>query len=174
MTKAEKVAYVSNLVTLLRTLKGAVMTEYRGTSVAQMEQLRKTLHEQGISYFVTKNNLLRRAFDEVGIPVEDPTILDLPIAFASSDRDEVEVAKALAKLQKEVETIVPVGGVINGAFVPASVVARLAKLPGREEMYAQIVGGLASLPTRMVRSINNPMQGLVTALNQVKTQKEAS
>ena len=65
------------------------------------------------------------------------------------------------------------GGVINGEFVDSSVVTRLAKLPGREEMYAKIVGGLASLPTRMVRSVANPMQGLVTALNQVKAQKEA-
>lgn len=173
MTKAEKVAYVSDLVAQLRNLKGAVMTEYRGTSVAQMEQLRKTLHAQGISYKVTKNNLLRRAFEEAGIPVSDPAILDLPIALASSNQDEVEVAKAITKLQKEMESIVPVGGVINGAFVDASVVKRLAKLPGREEMYAQIVGGLASLPTRMVRSIANPMQGLVTALSQVKAQKEA-
>lgn len=173
MTKAEKQAYVQELVTQLRTLKAAVMTEYRGTSVSQMEQLRKQLHQKGISYKVTKNTLLKRALEEAGIVVEDAAILDLPIAMAVSEADEVEVAKTISAVNKEIETIVPVAGIVNGQLVSKEVVLRLAKLPGREELYAKLVGGLASLPTRMVRSVANPMQGLVLALNQIKAQKEA-
>lgn len=173
MTKAEKQAYVQELVTQLRNLKAAVLTEYRGTSVAQMDELRTKLHEQGITYKVTKNTLLKRALEEAGIEVTDAAVLDLPIAMATSDSDEVLAAKAITSINKEIESIVPVAGIVNGSFVSAATIQRLAKLPGREEMYAKLVGGLASLPTRMVRSIANPMQGLVTALNQVKAQKEA-
>jgi large subunit ribosomal protein L10 len=173
MTKAEKQAHVQDLVSQLRTLKAAVITEYRGTSVAQMDQLRKQLDDKGITYKVAKNTLLKRALDEVGITVSDPALLDQPIALAMSNDDEVLVAKALTDVNKEMETIVPSGGIVNGAFVNAQVITRLAKLPGREQLYAQLVGGLGSLPTRMVRTIANPMQQLVTGLNQVKAQKEA-
>lgn len=173
MTKTEKQAYVADLVESLRSIKAAVMTEYRGTSVADMDKLRTKLHEQGITYKVTKNNLLKRALQEAGIEITDEAVLDLPIAMAMSDQDEVEVAKTITGVNKEIESIVPVAGIVNGQFVSADVVKRLATLPGREELYAKIVGGFASLPTRMVRSIANPMTGLVTALNQVKVQKEA-
>ncbi len=172
MTKADKQAYVQEMSTLIREAKAAVFTQYRGTSVAQMENVRRKLHEQGITYKVTKNSLLKRVLDEAGITVSDAAVLDLPLAMASSNTDEVLAAKAIAALGKEIETIVPVAGIVNQEFVYASTIQRLAKLPGREEMYAKIAGGLASLPTRMVRSIANPMQGLVTALSQIQTQKE--
>jgi large subunit ribosomal protein L10 len=173
MTRAEKEAYVSELVTQLRTMKAAVFTEYRGTSVAQMEQLRRKLYEQGITYKVAKNSLVKRALDELGISVSDMAVLDQPVAIATSDQDEVMVAKAITAVNKEMETIIPVAGIVSGDFVPAGVIARLSKLPSREEMYAKVVGSLAGLPTKMVRTIANPMQGLVTALNQVKAQKES-
>lgn len=173
MTKADKQAYVSDLVTQLRDVKAAVITQYQGTSVAQMEQLRDKLHEQGVRYKVAKNSLLKRALEEAGIEVSDASILDLPIALAMSDQDEVSVAKTMTSVGKEIETIKPLAAIINGDFVSADVVVRLSKLPGREELYAKLAGGLASLPTRMVRSIANPMTGLVTALNQLKAQKEA-
>lgn len=173
MTKAEKQAHVEDLVTQLRSIKAAIITEYRGTDVAQMEKLRRELHEQGIDYKVAKNSLLKRALSEVGIDVTDAAILDQPIALATSEDDEVTVAKVITGANKEIETIIPLGGIVNGTFVSANVIQTLAKLPGREELYAKVVGGLASLPARMVRSIANPMQGLVTALNQIKAQKEA-
>ncbi len=173
MTKAEKQQEVSELVTQLRTLKAAVVTEYRGTSVAQMEQLRKKLYAQGIAYKVAKNSLLKRALDEAGIDVADPALLDLPIALAIGNDDEVTVAKAITAANKEFETIVPVAGIVDNRFVDASVIQKLAKLPSREELYAKVVGSLANLPGRMVRTIANPMTGLVTALQQVKAQKEA-
>ncbi len=170
MTKADKQAYVDQLVTQLRTLKAAVITEYRGTTVAQMEELRGDLYNQGIVYKVAKNSLLKRALEEAGIALTEVELLDKPIALAISDQDEVGVAKAMAKIAKTMETITPVGGIVNGTMVSASVINTLAKLPSREEMYAKIVGSLAGLPTRMVRTIANPMQGLVQALNQVKAQ----
>ncbi len=173
MTKAEKQAYVSDLVTQLRTLKAAIITEYQGTGVAQMEVLRRSLHDQGITYLVTKNSLLKRALAEAEIELAQPELLDKPIAMAISHEDEVGVAKAIAKIGKDIETIVPVGGIVNGAMVPASVVIMLAKLPSREEMYSKLVGSLGGLTSRMVRTIANPMQGLVQALQQVKAQKEA-
>jgi large subunit ribosomal protein L10 len=173
MTKAEKQLHVEELVTQLRTIKAAVVTEYRGTSVAQMEQLRKQFYAKGIGYKVAKNSLLKRALEEAGITVSDTAILDQPIALAVSNDDEVTVAKAVAAANKEVETVIPVAGILNGEFVPADVIRRLSKLPSREELLAKMVGSLAGLPTRMVRTIANPMTGLVTALNQVKAQKEA-
>lgn len=173
MQRAEKQAYVDQLTTQLQTAKAAVITEYLGTTVAQMEQLRTKLHEQGITYKVIKNSLLKRALENAGIAVTDTAILDRPIALAVTDMDEVTAAKVLTGLHKEIETIVPEGGIINGEFVSGDTIRRLSRLPGREELYGKLVGSLAGLPTRMVRTVANPMQGLVTALTQVKAQKEA-
>ena len=173
MTKAEKQQYVDELVTQLRTIKAAVFTEYHGVSVSQMEGLRNQLFDKGITYKVAKNSLVKRAMEEAGITLDDPTILDLPLALATSEQDEVTIAKALTDANKELEMIVPVAGIVNGNFVPGSMIIALSKLPGREELYAKVVGSLAGLPSRMVRTIANPMTGLVTALQQVKAQKEA-
>lgn len=173
MTKGDKQALVQELVTQLKDLKGAVITEYRGTSVSQMEKVRNELFKQGINYRVAKNSLLKRAVKEAGIEEPDTGILDLPIALAVSNDDEVTVAKVMTQINKDFETIVPVGGIVDGQFVDAGVVSRLAKLPGRDELLAKLVGGLASLPTKMVRTITNPLQGLVTVLTAVKDQKEA-
>ena len=173
MTKQEKQAYVASLTEQLTTSKAAVLTEYHGTTVAQMEQLRRQLYAKGIQYKVAKNSLVKRTLDDLGIVVTDLAILDRPVAIAASNTDEVELAKALASAHKEIETIIPVAGIVNGSFVGASVIQRLATLPSREELYAKMVGSLAGLPTRMVRTIANPMQGLVTALHQIQAKKEA-
>ena len=172
MTKDEKRTVVQELVIQLKSLKGAVITEYLGTSVGQMEKVRDELFKQGIIYRVAKNSLLKRAINEAGMTQPPGDILDRPIAMAISN-DEVTVAKVLAKINREFETVVPIAGIFDGQFVDAAVVSRLAKLPGRHELLGQLVGGLASLPAKMVRTINNPLQGLVTALGAIKTQKEA-
>lgn len=173
MTKGDKQALVDDLVSQLKSLKGAVITEYRGTSVGQMEKVRSELFKQGVHYRVAKNSLLKRAVKQAGMIEPEGDVLDRPIALAVTDTDEVTIAKVMTKLNKDFETIVPVGGIVDGQFVDAGVISRLAKLPGREELLGRLVGGLASLPTKMVRTINNPLQGLVTALSAVKTQKEA-
>lgn len=173
MTKTEKQAYVDELIAQLGKVKAAVFTEYLGTTVAQMDQLRGQLYEKGIGYKVAKNSLLKRALHEVGLTVDDESILDKPLAIATGADDEAVTAKAVVQIGKTVETVVPVGGIVNKQYVSADVIKRLAALPGREELYGKIVGSLAGLPTRMVRTIANPMTGLVTALNQVKAQKEA-
>lgn len=170
MTKGEKQALVQELVTQLKGRKAAVITEYRGTSVAQMEKIRTELFKQGINYRVAKNSLLKRAVQEAGILEPDSGILDLPIALAVGNHDEVTVAKVLTQIGKDFETIVPVGGIVDGQFVDAGVVSRLAKLPGREELLVKLVSRLASLPTKMVRTINNPLQGLINALVAIKDQ----
>jgi large subunit ribosomal protein L10 len=172
MTKAEKQAYVDELTSQLGTVKAAVFTEYLGTTVAQMDQLRGTMYEKRIGYKVAKNSLLKRVLKNASIEVTDETILDKPMAIATGMDDEVITAKTVMQVGKEIETVVPLGGIVNGKFVGADVIRRLAALPGREELLGKMVGSLAGLPTRMVRTIANPMTGLVTALNQAKAQKE--
>ena len=173
MTKAEKQAYIEELVTQLKGSKAAIFTEYHGTSVPQMEKLRTDLYGKGISYKIAKNSLVKRALGEVGVAITDESILDRPIAIAASGEDEVTVAKAVVAVNKELESIVPIGGIVNGNFVGGDMIKTLSTLPGREELYAKMVGSIAGLPTRMVRTFANPLQGLVTVLTQVKSQKEA-
>ena len=173
MTRSDNVVHVADLAAQLLDKKATVLTEYRGTTVQQMDDARRKFEAAGVVYKVAKNSLLKRALKEAGITPDDESVLDLPIALAIGANDEVAVAKAVASINKEIETIIPRAGILNGVYVAGSVIARLSKLPGRQELYAGLASGLASLTTKMVRTINNPLQGLVNALGQIKEQKEA-
>lgn len=173
MTRTEKEQRVAELVAELKSVKGLVVTEYLGTSVTQLEELRKVLREQGSTYKVVKNSLVKRALATTGMKIDDESILDKPVAFATTLTDEVALAKAVVDFGKKCETIKPVAGIVNQQFVPASTISRLAQLPSREQLIAQIVISLGSLPTKMVRTINQPLVGLVQALGQIQKQKEA-
>ncbi len=173
MTRSEKQAVVAELIEQLGSIGATVITGYRGTSVGKMDDLRRRLDQLGIRFKVAKNSLLKRAFVELGVGVGDSAILDEPIALAWGKTDPALLAKAISDAGREIETIVPRGGIIDGGFVDAEVVTRLAMLPSRHQQYGQIVGGLASLPIRMARSIANPMGQVVAVLRQITIRKEA-
>lgn len=173
MTRVEKEQQVQELAAELQAAKAIVVTEYLGTPVAELEALRKTLREANGSYKVVKNSLVKRALSDAGITVTDESILDKPIAFASTTGDEVALSKALVDFNKKVETVVPRAGIIDHQFVGEAVIKRLAALPSRDQLLASLVGGLGSLTGRMVRTINQPVAGLAIVLGAIKNQKEA-
>lgn len=158
---------------LAEKLRGgtAVLVDYQGMDVAQSTQLRSRSREAGVEFVVAKNTLTRRAADEAG--VEDLSeYLVGPTALAFSE-DPVASAKLMAEFAGQVESFTLKGGLLEGGRVldEAGVVA-LSKLPGREQLLAQVVGGISSPLTGLVNVLNNTVQGLVIALNQIAEQKQ--
>ena len=170
MKREEKARVIEELAERLRG-GTAVLVDYQGMDVAQSTQLRARSREAGVEFVVAKNTLTRRAADEAG--VEDLSeYLVGPTALAFSE-DPVASAKLMAEFASQVESFSLKGGLLEGGRVldEAGVVA-LSKLPGREQLLAQVVGGISSPLTGLVNVLNNTVQGLVIALNQIAEQKQ--
>lgn len=146
--------------------KKAVFVDYQGLSVKEIENLRNSLEEKGISFNVVKNTLVKIALKDFGVAVEDD-LLKKPVAIAFSD-DEVAPSKEIKNFTKIHEKLEILGGVIEKQFVPASTINALALLPSREELYAKVVGSIAAPISGLVNVMAGNIRGLVSVLNQYK------
>jgi large subunit ribosomal protein L10 len=143
--------------TRLDASTAAVVTEYRGLTVAEMAALRRALRAVGGDYKVFKNTLVRRAIEgsEHGSLAE---LLEGPTAIAFVSGDVSAVAKALRDFARGAPALIVKGGVLDGALLGAKELTALADLPTREVLLAQFAGTLAA-PMRT-------MAGLLKALPQ--------
>ena len=171
MNREEKARVIEGLVERLRS-GSAVLVDYQGMNVARSTELRRRSRDAGVEFVVAKNTLARRAADEAG--VEDLTeYLVGPTALAFSE-DPVASAKLMAEFAAQVESFTLKGGLLEGGRVlDGADVAALSRLPGREQLLAQVVGGISSPITGLVTVLNNTIQGLVVALGQIAEQKGA-
>ena len=171
MNREEKARVIEDLAGKLRG-GSAVLVDYQGMDVARSTDLRRRSREAGVEFVVAKNTLTRRAADEAGVGDLSEYLVG-PTALAFSE-DPVASAKLMAEFADQVESFVLKGGLLEGGRVldEASVVA-LSKLPSREQLLAQIVGGISSPLTGLVTVLNNTIQGLVVALGQIAEQKSA-
>ena len=155
--RPEKVETVDEVKARVETTSTAVVTEYRGLTVTEIQQLRKQLRGLGADYKVFKNSLVRRAI--TGTSVEPMTeFLVGPTAIAFVDGDVSAVAKALKDFAKESPKLVIKGGVLDGKALSLSDLVALADLPSRDVLLAQLAGLIAS-PLRT-------MAGLIKAVPQ--------
>ncbi len=171
MKREDKARVIQELAEKLRG-GSAVLVDYQGMDVGQSTRLRARSREAGVEFVVAKNTLTRRAADEAG--VEDLSeYLVGPTALAFSE-DPVASAKLMAEFADQVESFVLKGGLLEGGRVLDELgVVALSRLPSREQLLAQVVGGISSPLTGLVNVLNNTVQGLVVALNQIAEQKGA-
>jgi len=148
---AEKEQAIQDLADLIGRSKGAILTDYRGFTVSEITELRKRLREQGAVYHVVKNTLFKRALQN-GDGLEQ--YLEGPTAIAFALQDPVGPAKAVLDFMKEKKKGVVKAGYIEGVVYTEPQVGELSKLPSRDVLIAQVVGGIQA-----------PISGLVGALN---------
>ncbi len=136
-----------------------IFTDYRGLSVAQTNQLRSNFHKaEGGEFLVVKNSILKMALEKQGLTITDESLLKGPTAIGISD-EPVSPAKTLADFAKGHDKLVFKGVLVDGEFYGADRVKDFASLPSTEEMYASIVGSIAS-----------PLSGFVSLLNEIVRQ----
>jgi large subunit ribosomal protein L10 len=149
--RPDKVAKVDEVKSKVASTGTAVVTEYRGMTVAQISTLRRQLRTLGADYKVFKNTLVLRAID--GTPVAPlGEFLTGPTAIAFIDGDVSAVAKALRDFAKETPKLIVKGGVSDGKLLSFKDLSALADLPSRDVMLAQFAGLLAS-PLRTMASL---------------------
>src|SRR4051812_26112782 len=140
MARPDKAAAVAELTEAFRGASAAVLTEYRGLTVAQLKELRRSLAGNA-TYSVVKNTLTRIAAREAGIEVLEP-LLEGPSAIAFVTGDPVVVAKGLRDFGRNHPALVVKGGVLDGRPLTADEVRKLADLESREVLLAKLAGGM--------------------------------
>jgi large subunit ribosomal protein L10 len=141
MANAEKVAAVAELTERFKDSSGAVLTEYRGLTVAQLAELRKSLGSNA-TFAVVKNTLTKIAVTEAGLSDQLASMLTGPSAIAFVDGDVVEAAKGLRDFAKAHPLLVIKGGVLDGKAINPTEIIKLADLEPREVLLAKLAGAM--------------------------------
>jgi large subunit ribosomal protein L10 len=141
MAKAEKVTAVAELTDKFRTSSGAVLTEYRGLTVAQLSELRGSLRGNA-TFSVTKNTLTKIAAREAGLGDSIESLLVGPSAIAFVDGDVAQAAKGLLDFAKANPLLVIKGGVLDGKALTPQEVSKLADLEPRDVLLAKLAGAM--------------------------------
>jgi large subunit ribosomal protein L10 len=176
MANAEKVTAVAELTGRFKDSSGAVLTEYRGLTVAQLAELRRSLGEH-VTFSVVKNTLTRIAVTEAGLENELASLLSGPSAIAFVDGDVVEAAKSLRDFAKANPLLVIKGGVVDGKAMTPPEIIKLADLEPREVLLAKLAGAMKASLAGAAATFNAlpvQMAQLAEALRAKRAEAEGS
>jgi large subunit ribosomal protein L10 len=173
MLRNEKEAVIAEVAQLLTGTENVFVSDYRGLTVAELKELRGKLRESGSRLKVVKNTLGGIAADRAG-RVEVKDLLSGPTAVTFCGEDLVGAAKALAEFARTHPKLAVRGGVLESSLIDAAGVERLALLPPRDVLIAQLVGTMAAPLTGLVTVLSGTISGFVRALNQVAEQRAAA
>lgn len=173
MPTEAKRATVAELREEIAGSHAAIVADYRGLTVGELATIRRALREQGVRYRVVKNRLARIAASEAGREglVE---LLDGPTGLALGGADEVALARAFLDAVRPYRTVAVRGGLIGDRRIDSAEVTRLATLPPREVMLAQLAGGMAAPLAGLASVISAPLRNLGYAFSQLAAQREAA
>jgi large subunit ribosomal protein L10 len=141
MANAEKTATIEDLASKFRDSSGAVLTEYRGLTVAQLGELRSNLRGNA-TFSVTKNTLAKVAATQAGVGEQVESMLSGPSAIAFVSGDVAQAAKGLLDFAKANPLLVIKGGVLDGKALTAAEIGKLADLEPREVLLAKLAGAM--------------------------------
>jgi large subunit ribosomal protein L10 len=156
--RADKATAVAELTDRFRASSATLLTEYRGLTVAQLKELRRSLGRD-TTYSVAKNTLAKRAASEAGIPGLDDLFTG-PTALAFVSGDPVEAAKGLRDFAKTHPLLVIKGGVFEGKAVNADEVRKLADLESREVLLAKLAGAMKANMSKAAATFQAPLTQL--------------
>ncbi len=153
MARADKVTAVAELTERFQNSDGAVLTEYRGLTVAQLAELRGSLGESA-TFSVVKNTLTKIAANEAGLAGPLGDLLSGPSAIAFVKGDVVEAAKGLRDFARTNPLLVIKGGVLDGKAISPAEIERLAELEPREVLLAKLAGGMKASMSKAAAVMN--------------------
>jgi len=147
MPKSEKLQKVSELTERIRGSRAMFIADYRGLTVADVTELRRTLRESGARFTVAKNTLLRRAAGEAGVDGLDD-LLQGPTAVAFVDSDPITAAKSLVDAIRRFRTLEIRGGFMEGRVMTSAEAQNLATIEPREVLLAKLAGAMKAEMSR--------------------------
>jgi large subunit ribosomal protein L10 len=163
MNRTEKAEQVDRFSEQAAKAAFVVVAEFRGTKVADINQLRRELEKNGMGFRVMKNTLVRRAFGAVGYTGLDGSLKGMT-GVVFSGPDGIASAKLLRDILKPLPTVQVRAGYFDGGVLKADAVKVVAELPGREELLAMLLATLQEGPRQLVSVIAAPARDLVQLL----------
>jgi large subunit ribosomal protein L10 len=171
MKRNDKEQLVTELTTKIKGAKALYYTDFTGLNVKRMTDLRRKLKKAGVEYVVIKNTLALRSVNEsglVGARLKGPTGLII-------SKDPVAAAKIVTDFAKENEQRPALkGGMLDGVSIDEAQVKKLASMPSREQMLAELGAGLQSPLAAFVGALNGLLYMFAGALDALKTQREGA
>lgn len=171
MNRDEKAGKVRELNETFSKAKFAVVADYRGLKVTELEKLRGELRQNNAQVQVAKNTLLKRAVEGTDYEGLSESFTGTT-AIAFSFEEPVGPAKILSDFAKEFEALEIRAAAMDGNVLSADDVTALAKLPSKDQLLGQLCSVLVAVPTGLVRALNGVPNNLVYALQAIKEQKE--
>jgi large subunit ribosomal protein L10 len=171
MASPDKEAAVAELAESFRESNGAVLTEYRGLTVKQLQELRRSLGGSA-TYSVTKNTLTKIAAKQAGVELADD-LLTGPTAIAFITGDVVEAAKGLRDFAKANSPLVIKGGFLDGKVLEPGEIQKLADLESREVLLAKLAGGMKASLSNAASLFNAPLSQTARLLAALQAKAES-
>lgn len=173
-SKQQKEEILKNLEDKISKSKSIVFAGFNALGVADNDELRAKLREENSEYYVVKKTLLERAFKSSKIEGLDPRTFEGKVATIFSYEDEVAPAKVLGEFKKDKakkDKLVFLGGVLEGKLLSQTEVRALALIPGKQELYASVVGSLNAPVSGFVNVLAGNLRGLVCVLKAIEETK---
>lgn len=173
MVRPAKTEKVDELKELLEGAKSIILNDFTGLDVADISELRRQCRENNIIYTVVKNTLAKRSFRALGIEEIEP-LLEGPTAIALSREDEVTPAKVLDTFANDYELPRFKGAYVAGRLLDEEATKRLASLPSKEVLLAQVVGTLQGPMRGLINCLGASLRDLLYVLKAISDKKEAA
>lgn len=171
--RSRKETLVSEWTEKVDKSNGMVFTDYKGMTNPQLESLKKEVKKLNGEFVITKNRLMIRSLESKNLSDEEKGLFENPTATLFMYDDVIEPLKALAKTIKEVSLPSIKFGLLENKAISAEDVIKLSKLPGRQQLQAQLVGTLNSPIVGLHRALNWNLQTLVMTLGAIRDKKQA-
>lgn len=165
ITRKKKEELVEQIAEKIKASKSIIFADYRGLSVDEINEIRGELRKQDVDMKVLKQNLFAIAAKNAGTDIDTTALKGHPIAYVFG-KDEVAPAKTIYEFAKKHANLEMVGGALEGKTLSDEQLKSLALMPSREELYAKVVGSLASPLRGMVGVLQGNLRGLVSVISQ--------
>lgn len=172
MPNQKKIDIVSELKTKLEKTKSLVFSDYRGLTVAQIQDLKKKVKKEKGEYVVAKNTLMLKALEQAGLPTPDISLLEGPTATLFSYEDEIGPLKAMVTFAKTSGIPILKLGILDKSILSKTEVESLSKLPSKNVLYAQVVGALTAPSYGLVNVLQGNIRKLVYVIDSIKNRQQ--
>ncbi len=169
-TREQKQQIVAGLTDKFQNMTSATFAEVSGLTMSQSDELRQKARESGAEVFIAKKTLLKLAIEGAKIENIDPKQLNGSVITAIAD-DEVAAAKLIKDFSKSNDSLTILAGILEGKGISAEEVNQLAALPGKEQLFGQLVGTLNAPISGFANVLAGNIRGLVTVLGAIQEQK---
>ena len=174
MDRANKETFVAELRDRINRAPVFYLTDFTGLSVQQMTKLRRSLRASGAEYVVVKNRLAIRALAETELP-DISGSLEGPTGMVFGYQDAVGAAKALSEFAKDHDQRPAFKlGVLDSKILAPEQIDRIAKLPPKEQLYAELAGAMQAPVAALAAVLGAKLQETAGLLDALKNEREAA